>query len=88
MKNLVLSLFLLAGCSSTPDKSQRCSSYAAAYNAYQAISAQRTPSKDEVMAAQAAAAFLSMYCNWGPAAAAGRELGVDQNGVPIIVPPR
>lgn len=88
MKNLIslVCLVLTIGCSSVPDKESRCSSYAAAYNAYKIIAAQRGPSKDEILAAQAAAAFLSMYCNWAPAVAAGRDLGVDEYGVPIITP--
>lgn len=78
---------LLAGCrgnwdgTAYPTKADRCSAYSAAYATYQAISADRKPSKDEIAAGQAAAAFLSIYCGWQ------QTRGRDKWGVDVVVKP-
>lgn len=94
MKNILVCLLVaLSGCSSMPDKSQQCATATAAYEAYQAISATRVPSKDEKAAAAGAAVFLAAYCGWKPLSAdpATKEIGtgtVDKYGVPIVVRPQ
>lgn len=79
----------LAGCQgnwdgthySKPSKAERCAFYAAAYATYEAVSATRKPSKDEVVAANAAAAFLSLYCGWQ------KTRGRDKYGVEVVIAP-
>ena len=78
---LCAALALLAGCSSTPDKEQRCASYAEVYTLYLASTEVRPVSKEEVAAATAAAIFLRTYCGWTA------TRGNDANGVPVIHPP-
>lgn len=55
------------------------------YELYQSSLLVREPSKDEIAAAKAAAAFLSLYCGW-QTSSTERGLNTDVNGVPIIVP--
>jgi|GEM_PF-4008862 len=78
---LCAALALLAGCASTPDKEQRCVSYAEVYTLYLASTEVRPVSKEEVAAATAAAIFLRTYCGWTA------TRGNDANGVPVIHPP-
>lgn len=89
MKRLLQHLTVLAasaalslmplGCGTTKDES--CKDYVAAYELYQAsLATGRTPSQDEVVGAQVAAAFLTLHCGWV------RTRGVDSNGVPVIQP--
>lgn len=94
MKKLIFSLGLvaiLAGCSSTSNwnKEQTCETATLAYTVYQAVVASgHEPSKEEVMAARAAAAFLSVYCGWTTPAAKsglGDRKWVDSRGVLIVV---
>ena len=90
---LVFALALLAGCASTPDKEQRCASYAEVYQLYLASTEVRPVSKEEVAAATAAAIFLRTYCGWTGSTTAPKARGakptpeVDENGVPVIHPP-
>ena len=80
---------LVAGCASqpggggvtVPPKEDRCAAYASVLALYQASTAFREPSKEEIMGAQAATAFLTATCGWQ------RTRAVDQWGVPIIVKP-
>jgi hypothetical protein len=74
--SLLLAL-LLVGCGTTKD--QRCGAYRTTYEMYRASTAFREPSKQEVDAAHAASAFLTLYCGWT------KTRGVDQHGVPVIV---
>lgn len=78
---------LLAGCASqSGSDSDPCERYVAAYQLYQASTAGgRVPSKDEVQAAQAAAAYLQLRCGWTAPAARGFRVE-DAYGVPIIRP--
>jgi hypothetical protein len=91
---LCAALALLAGCASTPDKEQRCASYAQVYELYLASTQVRTVSKEEIAAATAAAIFLQAYCGWTDSTSEpgtrGLESGpeVDGNGVPVIHPPK
>lgn len=75
---------LMTGCASGPEaKVKQCSHYAVIYETYTATVGEglREASKEEVIAATAAAAFLRAYCGWTP------TRGLDENGVPILVPP-
>ncbi len=93
MLALCAALALLAGCASTPDKEQRCTSYAELYQLYLASTEVRPVSKEEVAAATAAAIFLRTYCGWTSSTTAPKTRGakptpeVDENGVPVIHPP-
>lgn len=90
---LCAALALLAGCASTPDKEQRCASYAEVYQLYLASTEVRPVSKEDVAAATAAAIFLRTYCGWTGSTTAPKTRGakptpeVDENGVPVIHPP-
>lgn len=69
----------MVGCK-TPSADQ-CATYRAVYEAYQATLEIRQPSKEEIMGAKAAAAYLTVTCGWTA------TKGKDANGVPVIVPP-
>lgn len=90
---LACAMCVSTGCQSTGDASNRCEYYSSAYLAYQAIAEVRSEdvSKEEIMAARAAAVFLRAYCGWSadPAAAAksGRAEPKDANGVLILTRP-
>lgn len=87
---LLASALIAAGCANAPDRAARCESYAAIYSAYLAASAAREVGSEEIAAAAAAAAFLSLYCGWSspkPTPGSRGPAPVDQNGVPIILPP-
>lgn len=85
----ILMAALLAGCASqpggggvtVPPKEDRCAAYASVLALYQASTAFREPSKEEIMGAQAATVFLTATCGWQ------RTRAVDQWGVPVIVQP-
>ena len=85
----IVLIALLSGCQGNwdgthyqkPTKEERCATYAAAYEVYKAVSADRKPSKDEIAAGNAAAAFLSVYCGWQ------KTRGRDRYGVEIVVQP-
>lgn len=78
--SLILALIIaLTACNTT--KSQRCQYYQEAYAAYQLSTVVRQPSQQELDAAHAAVAFLTLYCGWI------KTKAVDANGVPIIVKP-
>ena len=71
MKRLILSTVigaLLIGCSSTQptwNKEQTCETAKLAYTVYkEVLAAGGTPSKEEIMAARSASAFLAVYCGW------------------------
>ena len=72
---------------------ENCSKAKLAYELYQATLEVRDPSKEEIMAAKIAAAFLAAQCGWtqetSPAARGTRgfELATDTNGVPIVHAP-
>ena len=78
---------LLAGCASqSGSDSDPCEKYVAAYQLYMSSTAGgRVPSKDEIQAAQAAAAYLQLRCGWTAPAARGFRV-VDAHGVPVITP--
>lgn len=85
----ILMAALVAGCVSQSGgggitvhpKEDRCAAYASVLALYQASTAFRDPSPDEIKGAQAATAFLTATCGWQ------RARGVDQWGVPVIVKP-
>lgn len=85
---LVAAAAVLVGCASQPGSDDPCERYVAAYQLYQAsLASGRVPSKDEVQAAQAAAAYLQLRCGWTAPAARGFTVE-DGYGVPILTAPR
>ena len=84
---------LLIGCT-TINKQDACVAAQTAYSVYLAvINADGQPSKDQILAAQSAAAVLQSQCGWTPPAAqkgmrAKPGVRVDGNMVPIILPPK
>lgn len=95
MKTLlaILAACVLAGCT-TFNKQDACAAAQTAYSVYLAvINADGQPSKDQILAAQAAAAVLQSQCGWTrPSATKSRSVKasarVDGNMVPIILPPK
>lgn len=100
MKNTINRLLLLAavislavGCASQggPSHEQTCDSAKLAYATYQAVlAASEQPSRDQILAAATAGAFLQAYCGWTvpTTKARGQQAVVaDANGVLILVPP-
>ncbi len=82
----------IVGCQMTPEQQQQtCATAQASFAAYQAvIAASEKPSKDQIVAAAAAGAFLQAMCGWQPAKTRGARAGVvpvDANGVLILVEP-
>lgn len=88
---LALPLALVLGCS-TVSKQDACTAAQSAYAIYLAvINAEGTPSKDQILAATAAAAVLQSQCGWA-APVQTRSLNPavrsDAYGVPVLLPPR
>ena len=87
---LSLSLLItgcLIGCLSPAQKAQTCESASALYAAYQASLATGRPvSKDEIVAATSAGAFLRWYCGWTNRSTRAMTAS-DSNGVPILTAP-
>jgi len=88
---LIVACALLVGCS-TITKQDACDTAQAAYIAYKQaqINGGNPPSQDQINAAQAAAAILTIQCGWTPPAAS-KAIALpppnDRFGVPIIIPP-
>lgn len=100
MKETIKRLMLLAavvtmavGCASQggPSQEQTCESAKLAYATYQAVlAASEQPSRDQILAAATAGAFLQAYCGWvvPVTKARGQQAVVaDANGVLILAPP-
>ena len=86
----LLAALALAGCT-TFNKQDACAAAQTAYSVYLAvINADGQPSKDQILAAQAAAAVLQSQCGWTPPAAqkSKRAAMVDARNVPILLPPK
>ena len=83
----ILTACVLAGCT-TFNKQDACSAAQTAYSVYLAvINADGQPSKDQILAAQAAAVVLQQQCGWAPPGAGSKGVPVnDRRGVPIIIP--
>lgn len=89
---LSASFLLTPGCatSGTPEQhAQTCATAQAAYAAYQAVlAASDKPSKDQILAAAAAGAFLQVQCGWTTPPTKARGPIADANGVLILTPPK
>ena len=86
----ILAAAFLVGCG-TITKQDACVAAQTAYSVYLAvINADGQPSKDQVTAAQAAAAVLQSQCGWASPAAqkSKRAVMVDARNVPILIPPK
>jgi hypothetical protein len=84
---------LAIGCAQLPgDREQTCANAIAAYEVYRAvIAAGDKPSKEQVLAAAAAGAFLQVNCGYtAPVVKSGRVaiVPVDSNGVLILQAPK
>lgn len=88
---LVAAALLVPGCaSSNPEQhAQTCATAQAAYQAYKAvIDASEKPSRDQIIAAAAAGAFLQASCGWTTPPTRARGTPVDANGILILQPPQ
>ena len=87
----LLAALALAGCT-TFNKADACATAQTAYSVYLAIiNADGQPSKDQILAAQAAAAVLQQQCGWTPPMVSKKTksaIFIDANKVPIILPPK
>lgn len=88
---LGLAAIFATGCAGNlpGDREQTCANAAAAYEVYKAVlNSGDKPSKEQVLAAAAAAAFLQINCGYvSPTtkSANGTTVNVDRNGVLILV---
>lgn len=79
---------IVTGCAGTQaDRQHTCESARAVYEAYQATLAIREPSRDEVIAAAAAGAFLRISCGWTTPQTRGQSDPFDGYGVLILTAP-
>lgn len=78
-----------SGCQTAPENAQTCEDSAALYQAYQASLATGRPvSKEEIVAATSAGAFLRWYCGWTNPVSRGLTGAIhDGNGVPVLKAP-
>ena len=78
-----------AGCQTGPEKVQTCEESAALYQAYQAsLETGRPVSKEEIVAATSAGAFLRWYCGWTNPVSRGLTGAIhDAHGVPVLKAP-
>lgn len=84
----VIAALAITACQSPTDKIKTCDTARVLYEAYQAsLQTGRPVSKDEIMVATSAAAFLRLYCGWTNEPARSFATS-DSNGVPILVPGR
>ena len=87
----LLAALALAGCT-TFNKADACTAAQTAYSVYLAvINADGQPSKDQILAAQAAAVVLQQQCGWTPpmvSKKAKSARAVDINMVPVLLPPK
>lgn len=93
MKRLLFTIVaavVMTGCASNPEQhAQTCATAQAAYAAYQAvIAASEKPSRDQIIAAAAAGAFLQASCGWTTPPTRARGPVADPNGVLILQPPK
>lgn len=82
---------MFCGCLTPQQREMTCQAAQIAYETYQGVLAGgHQPSKDEIIAATAAAAFLHAYCAWTATDApvsTGRAFVIDSNGVLVVRPP-
>lgn len=86
---LLFAWLIGSGCQTAPEKAQTCESAAALYQAYQAsLETGRPVSKEEIVAATSAGAFLRWYCGWTNPVSRGLTGAIhDGNGVPVLKAP-